>query len=149
MPFFFKTSMYRSSGFLHRGSWTRRLMGTNLLLGHPAQLFMRQEAELFWCNALARVDTTRLPSVERSYRRWHPAFSLSVDWIQLRVPGHNITHKPRQVQSRRSDHRRNDRTAVFYRNLKYIFLSGLHPIPSWTYRVMCSASGYSLRLHVL
>lgn len=77
------------------------------------------------------------------------AFSLSVDWIQLRVPGHNITHKRRQVQPRRLDHRRNDRTALFYRKLKYIPLPGLHPIPSWSYRVMCSASGYSLRLHVL
>lgn len=47
MPFFFKISMSRSSGFLHRGSWTRRLMGTNLQLGHPGQFSMRQETELF------------------------------------------------------------------------------------------------------
>ncbi|EWZ37111.1 hypothetical protein FOCG_04141 [Fusarium oxysporum f. sp. radicis-lycopersici 26381] len=43
--------------------------------------------------------------------------------MQLRVPDHNITHRPRQVQLGRSDQRRNDRTALFYQELRYISLS--------------------------
>jgi len=43
--------------------------------------------------------------------------------MQLRVPDHNITHRPCQVQLGRSDQRRNDRTALFHQELKYIFLS--------------------------